>query len=138
MVEPDILQAKTAIIQRCLKRIRDTTGGDPERLSDLDVQDIFVINLQRAVQATIDIAAHIVAAHGWGLPDSLKANFDLLSQNGAIDVSLAGKLKAMVGFRNIAVHNYEALNIPVLKSILTNNLDDLVNFYKAVITRFGM
>lgn len=62
MVERDILIAKTATIQRCLARIGEITGLDPTSLDDLDKQDIFVLNLQRAVKAAIDLAAHVAAS----------------------------------------------------------------------------
>jgi hypothetical protein len=51
MPDCDIVLAKIAAIERCLKRIRETTGGDPARLEEIDRQDIFVLNLQRAIQA---------------------------------------------------------------------------------------
>lgn len=68
MVDQDILLAKIASIQKCLERIRRVTGGNCDSLDDPDVQDIFVLNLQRAVQAAIDLAAHQVADEKIGLP----------------------------------------------------------------------
>jgi uncharacterized protein YutE (UPF0331/DUF86 family) len=62
MVDKDIILAKVANIQRCLKRINEITGGEPESLLDTNKQDIFVLNLERAIEATIDIAVHIVAS----------------------------------------------------------------------------
>ncbi len=56
MPDRDVVLAKVAAIQKCLKRIRDVTGLDPDRLDDPDAQDIFVLNLQRAIQSTIDLA----------------------------------------------------------------------------------
>jgi hypothetical protein len=61
MPDKDVVLAKVATVQRCLKRIKETSGLDPISLDNLDKQDIFVLNLQRAVQASIDLATHIVA-----------------------------------------------------------------------------
>ncbi|GEM_PF-6906009 len=58
MPDRDIVLAKVATIQKCLDRILDVTRLDPECLEDIDKQDIFVLNLQRAIQACIDLAAH--------------------------------------------------------------------------------
>lgn len=85
MPDRDIVFAKVATVQRCLKRIRDVTGLKPDTLNELNVQDIFVLNLQRAVQATIDLATHIVASEGLGIPDILKGNFLLLENAGIIN-----------------------------------------------------
>jgi uncharacterized protein YutE (UPF0331/DUF86 family) len=127
--------AKLATIRRCVQRIRDVTGGDAERVIDIDVQDIVVLNLQRAIQAAIDLAAHVISQHDWGLPDSLKAHFTILQRQKLIDPSLCKQLESMVGFRNIAVHDYEAIDVTILKRILAERLPDLENFAAAV-TRF--
>ena len=134
MPDRDIVLAKIAAIERCLKRIRETTGGDPASLEELDRQDIFVLNLQRAIQAAIDLAGHIVAADKLGLPETVRANFTLLRNAGVISTELGRKMEAMVGFRNIAIHNYQAIDPEILKVILQERLSDLEDF-SAVILR---
>lgn len=137
MVDKDVILEKINQIQNCLKRIHDKTANDPKTLDDFDVQDIFVINLQRAVQSCIDLAAHIVSEEGLGLPDDLKGNFVLLERAKIIDQKISAKLQRMVGFRNIAVHDYSRINVEVLKSILVrNNLVDLEEFYSVILKRF--
>lgn len=96
------------------------------------------LNLQRAVQSAIDLAAHIVSDEGLGLPDDLKTNFVLLQKSKIIDKSLSNKLKKMVGFRNIAIHDYSAIDVNVLKSILKNNLNDLEEFYSVILKYFKL
>lgn len=49
MPDKDIVLAKAGAVQRCLKRIKDVTKLNPETLDDLNTQDIFILNLQRAV-----------------------------------------------------------------------------------------
>ena len=129
MPDKDVLLSKIFSIQRCLNRIREVTGLDPTRLDDVNVQDIFVLNLQRAVQFVIDIAVHIVASEGFGVADIIKENFALLEREGIIDGELSKKMQAMVGFRNIAIHEYQELSIDVLKHILKYSLGDIEDFY---------
>ncbi len=136
MIDKDILLEKIAIIQRCLKRIHDVTGLSVDTLDQIDVQDIFVLNLQRAIQASVDIAAHIIAYEGLGLPDTMKAHFDLLVQNNILPKENGEKMNAMVGFRNIAVHEYQNIDQEILKSILQNNLRDIEEFYKTILSKF--
>lgn len=137
-MDEDVLLGKVRNIQTCLKRIRDKTHGDLQTLDDLDVQEIFVLNLQRAVQSTVDLAAHVVASQGLGLPDTLRENFDLLQRAGIIDQPLALAMRAMCGFRNIAVHDYASMDIAVLKSILGSRLSDLEKFYTSILARAGL
>ena len=67
----DVILSKVATIQRCLARIGEVTGFDPESLDDIDKQDIFVLNLQRAVRAAIAIAAQIAASSTIGIPENI-------------------------------------------------------------------
>lgn len=137
MPDKDIIMAKTAIIQRCLKRIKDVTGLDPNSIDDIDKEDIFILNLQRGIQATIDLATHIVASQGLGLPETIKDNFQLMKNAGVITSDIETKMKAMTGFRDIAVHNYQQINRDILKSILQNNLRDPEEFYTAILLHFN-
>jgi len=41
MPDRDVVLAKVAAIQRCLKRIKETTDLDPDSLDNIDKQDIF-------------------------------------------------------------------------------------------------
>ncbi len=132
MPDRDIILAKIGIIQRCLKRIKDVTNLDSSALEDIDKQDIFVINLLRAIESAIDIAAHIVASEGLGLPSTVRENFKLLYNTGIIDETMLKKMQSMVGFRNIAVHEYQSLDIEILKAILNKHLKDLEDFYTVI------
>ena len=137
MPDKDISMSKTAIVQRCLQRIKNVTDLDPNSLENIDKEDIFILNLQRGVQATIDLATHVVASEGLGLPETIKDNFMLLKNAGIITSEMETRMKAMTGFRNIAVHNYQQINKAILKSILENNLQDLEEFYTTVLRHFG-
>lgn len=136
MPDKDVVLAKTASLQRCLKRIREVTGLKPDSLDDLNIQDIFVLNLQRAVQAGIDLAAHIIASEGLGIPDTIKENFIKLENSEIIQKEISSKMQSMIGFRNIAIHDYQTLNIEILKKILTEHLKDLEEFYTTVLEYF--
>ena len=138
MPDRDIVLAKVAAIQKCLKRIEEVTALDPDRLNNLDVEDIFVLNLQRAVQSAIDVATHIIAAEGLGIADTIRGSFTLLEDAKIIDKSLSKKMASMVGFRNIAIHNYQRLDPEILRVILAKHLQDLEEFYTTILSHFGM
>ena len=114
----------------------------------IDTQDIFVLNLQRAIQGAIDLAAHVVSSEGLGVPQDLKDNFDLLRGKRILPYDLSEKMKKMaafgeprqgrVGFRNIAVHEYQELKLEVLQSILSKNVKDLEEFYTAVVKHYRL
>lgn len=138
MVDHDIVYAKINSIQRCLKRINEVTKGKPESLDNLDTEEIVTLNLQRAIQGAIDLAAHIVADEGWGVPKEIRENFDLLMKKNVISTDLTKRLRRMVGFRNIAVHEYDTINVEILKSIVRHNLKDIEEFYMKVIRFYDL
>lgn len=125
----DITLAKAEIIERCLGRIAAIEAERPGALNeDLLKQDAILLNLERACQAAIDLAMHRVRIHRLGIPKESRDAFSLLEQHGRLEPDLADRLRKMVGFRNIAIHNYQELNPDVVDEILKNRLPDLQSF----------
>lgn len=124
----DVLLNKIQIIERCLKRIDEVYGENPINLEDYTKQDSIVLNIQRACEATIDLAMHLVSKKKLGIPQNSRDAFEVLLAHEIIDKALCQKLKAMVGFRNIAVHNYQEIQIEVVQQVIEKHLKDLVIF----------
>ena len=130
----DLIRQKIGNIQNCLNSIKNYTNNlDSSSLADFRTQDAVVINLERAIQASIDIATHIISVNQLGSTNSMKDSFVLLAKNNIISNELSQKLIKMVGFRNIAVHAYDNLEMSILESILNNHLQDFENFYIEVL-----
>jgi uncharacterized protein YutE (UPF0331/DUF86 family) len=137
MVERDVVLAKVATVERCLARVAEVRARPPGALTPVDVEDIVVLNLTRAVQAAADLAAHVVAAEGYGLPDSLAAGFTLLEKHAVIDAELAAKMRQAMGFRNVAVHAYETVDPRIVEAIATHHVDDLRRFAATMAERYA-
>lgn len=138
MVDRDVVTAKIATIDRGLQRIGHTRGERRAVRLPVEIEDIIVLNRQRAVQAAVDLATHVVTAEGYGLPDSVAAFFSVLQRHGVIGPQLGERLRKMVGFRNIAVHEYEALDPEIVEAIVAHHLDDLRAFAASVVRRFAL
>lgn len=133
-IDKDLIQHKIGNIQNSLNSIKTYTNNlDTSTLEDLKTQDAVVINLERAIQASVDIGAHIISVKQLGTPSSMKDTFTLLAKNNIIDAELSLRLAKMVGFRNIAVHTYDALDRSILESILKKHLGDFQDFYRVII-----
>ena len=130
----DVVFNKVAIIERCIRRIQEEYQGNSLNLENYTKQDSIILNIQRSCEACIDLAMHLVASKGLGIPQSSPEAFDLLQQAGIINEHLAQKLKAMVGFRNIAVHNYQAVNLGIVQGIIEKNLADLLKFGQLILS----
>ncbi|OLO40554.1 hypothetical protein BTR23_06075 [Alkalihalophilus pseudofirmus] len=128
----DVIINKANIIERCLKRINEEYDNNPENLKNYTKQDSIILNLQRVCEASIDLAMHLIAKKKLGVPQTSREAFDVLHQQDLIPEELAKKMKAMVGFRNIAVHDYQKVNLDILKSILENHLIDFQQYTKVI------
>ncbi|OMP66232.1 type VII toxin-antitoxin system HepT family RNase toxin [Domibacillus epiphyticus] len=129
----DVILNKVSVIERCLKRIQEVYENDPVNLENFTKQDSIVLNIQRACEAAIDLAMHIVAVERLGLPQTSREAFDMLHSKSIIDEETAGRLKAMVGFRNIAVHDYQTINLDILKQIVDKHLGDFTQYTKQIL-----
>lgn len=132
-MKSDVILNKINIIERCIKRIHEEYDQNPKNLENYTKQDSIILNLQRACEASIDLAMHIVAVKKLGLPQQSRDAFTLLEAEGIIPSSLSDKMKAMVGFRNIAVHDYQEINLVILQKILDNHLVDFFEYTKTIL-----
>jgi len=132
----DVVYNKCAIIERCIQRIHEEYENDYHNLENFTKQDSIILNIQRACEAALDLAMHIIAENKWGIPQSSREAFDILYQENCLDESLAKSLKSMVGFRNIAVHNYQSLNLKIVSQVIEQHLDDLKEFSKVILKKF--
>ena len=132
-MDREVIEQKLESLRHCLQRIEAKCPADAQTLAtDPDLQDIVALNLSRAVQVCVDIGAHLISGMDVPPPDTMGQTFDRLAQAGVLTAALAGSLKKAVGFRNIAVHNYEAINWHIVHSIAKNHLDDFSEFAKVV------
>jgi len=133
-MDREVVEQKLESLRRCLHRVATRCPSDAATLeADFDLQDIVCLNLSRAVQMCVDIAAHFIASTELPVPATMGQTFDLLSQAGVIDKSLASKLKQAVGFRNIAMHNYDSIDWQIVHTIAQHQLNDFTAFAKAVL-----
>jgi uncharacterized protein YutE (UPF0331/DUF86 family) len=135
-MDREVVEQKLESLRCCLRRIETKCPTDAATLvADIDLQDIVSLNLSRAVQISVDIGAHLIAGMEVLPPDTMGQTFDLLAQEGVLNIALASSLKKAVGFRNIAVHNYESINWDIVHSIVKYHLADFSEFAKVVSMR---
>ncbi len=121
-----ILFSKLDSLKRCIDRIKEKMPDSLEALSsDLDRQDIIVLNLERAVQTSVeqDVQA----------PMSMSECFGILNEIRIIDVKLMERMKKSVGFRNIAVHEYRSISWEIVYSIIRENLKEFQEYARQIL-----
>lgn len=133
-LDPNVIRARLKKLdeyQRSLLRFQNLPLD--EYAQDEDIQAIVERRLQLAIQACIDIASYLIARERFKVPDDEPNVFLVLSQESIIDSELARRMKGMVNFRNILIHEYLDIDHEVVHHHLTHNLEDLDRFAKAIV-----
>ncbi|HCE45363.1 MAG TPA: hypothetical protein DET40_17630 [Lentisphaeria bacterium] len=129
---------KIESLRRCINRIREKTPETAGQLeSDIDLQDIITVNLERAVQTSVDMAAHIIAELESPAPETMAEAFVILEKNRIIPPELSVKMQKAVAFRNIAVHAYQKMNWNIVHKIAKDGINDFVEFARLVTEKMG-
>lgn len=129
-----IVDQKLESLRRCVARIAARCPDSAAALAaDLDARDIVALNLTRAIQLCVDIAAHRLAARpDTAAPQTMGETFTVAAQGGMLDAALATRLRRAVGFRDIMIHNYEAADWDIVFYLCTQRLDDFRLFARAL------
>lgn len=129
-----IVADKLESLRRCIARVEAMRPDTVETLrSDVDLQDILSVNLMRAVQVCVDLAAHLVADLDGRAPETMADLFTVLEQAEHLSPEVASRMRSAVGFRNVAVHVYQSIDWDVVFAIADDHLDDFRAFAAAVV-----
>jgi len=104
---------------------------------DVDIQDAISLSLLVAVQEATDIALHLAADEGWGVPASYAGAFDVLASHAVIDADHADALKACVAVRNRIAHGYASVDARRLYEELPEGAEALQKLAAAVARHVG-
>jgi uncharacterized protein YutE (UPF0331/DUF86 family) len=117
-------------------RAREEYNADPDTFAtNFTRQDAATLNIQRACEAALDMGHHIIRRESLGLPQSSRDVFDLLATAHWLEPQLAQSMKHMVGFRDIAVHEYQALQLPITGNIIERHLDEFLTFSRQMLLK---
>jgi uncharacterized protein YutE (UPF0331/DUF86 family) len=133
-VDNPVILKKMESLNRCLNRIKEKR---PESLEELknnwDLQDILSVNLERAVQISVDITAILISERGIKSGDTMAQGFEILVQEEILSLELAEKLKKSVGFRNISVHEYQSIDWALVYNVIHHHLGNFEEFMQALL-----
>jgi uncharacterized protein YutE (UPF0331/DUF86 family) len=130
----DVVLQKVESIERCVKRVKEEyQKSDSDFEQDYTRQDAAILNLQRACEQSIDLANYVIKKEKLGMPTYSRESFEILQRNGIISEELAGSLTNMVGFRNLAVHEYASLDIKLINKIIEDHLEDFLDFTRKML-----
>ena len=131
----DVILNKVESIERCVLQARSFYARPSECPFEDDYlrQDAVMLNVQRAVEQAIALANHLIKTGKLGLPKESRESFRILEAQGLVPEELSKRLQAMVGFRNVLVHEYQRLDIGVMREVVEHRLDDLLEFTRCIL-----
>ncbi len=130
----EVILNKIESLRRCVERIETKTPADvTELIEDVDLQDIIVLNLERAVQLCVDIGLQIIGECDLPIPDTMSETFRKLAKENIIDPDNAESLIRAVGFRNTAVHAYQEIDWNIVFTIITTHLKDFRTYVRSIL-----
>jgi len=139
LVDKTLIRKKLERIQIYLQQVRQKKDpGIASFIKDNDLQSIVLFNLIQAIQACIDMSAHIISDSEWETPSTQAEIFHILASKGVITKVLANKMIRMVGFRNRIVHEYEKTDMKIVHSVWKKHIADIESFCRAIVIKFKL
>ncbi len=107
----ELLLRKALLVRDRLAKLRGALPADAEEVSrDERLEAFLSFNLFLLVQDLVDLAAHLVAARGLGVPASQRELFRVLERAGLISAESARAMGALASLRNRIAHSYGELD----------------------------
>ena len=131
MTDADLVRKRLAFIETCLRELAEIADSDRVE-HDVRERRFVEHTLQIAIQATLDVASHIVASDRLGEPTTNQSLFQILERAGWVTPGLASELRGMAGFRNVLVHGYVAVDPAIVRDVLEHRLGDIEAFVASV------
>lgn len=136
-VDLDKLRNHMDHVRGNLRRLREiATRGRDAFLADEITSTASTHYLQTSIEAVIDIGNHIVSREGLGIPRTYADTLDLLVDHAILPEEHRKSFRAMVRFRNRAVHLYDEIDDAEVFDILENHLGDLDIVIGAMTARY--
>ena len=127
MTDPALVAKKLAAIETAVTELR--TLARPAAIEH-DVREARFVEhtLQLAIQALLDVASHVVSDERLGEPRTNREIVAILARHGWLPHDRVPVLSRMIAFRNVLVHNYDTVDLGVVRDVVEHHLDDLLDF----------
>jgi uncharacterized protein YutE (UPF0331/DUF86 family) len=136
-VDRSKLRSHIDFVRGNLRRLEEIRGaGRSSFLSDELAQAAATRWLQTAVEALIDIANHVVAREGLGVPRAYSETMEILVREAVLPTDRRDSFLAMVRFRSRVVHLHDAVDSEEIWRILQEDLGDFEAFIAAIAARY--
>ncbi|GFZ30118.1 hypothetical protein CSC2_06440 [Clostridium zeae] len=132
------IDQKLVFMNTCLNKLRKLQSiNKDEFIDDFTKVDSAKYLLQVSIEAMLDISSHLIARNRWGKPKDNKDHFQILADNGVIDIKDVAVYFNMAKFRNRIVHMYFNISDEMIYDIVQNNIVDFERFIGCIANTLG-
>lgn len=128
-VDTNTIKLKLAQLEEYIadvKKLRNKPETEFVERSDTEI--LAERHIEKACQAALDIANHIIAEQGLGVPTRYGELGYILARTKIIPDDLAKRMEEIAKFRNRLVHEYATLSPKIIYQIVSRDIDDLKEF----------
>jgi len=127
-IDRELIKKKLNFLDQHLSKIEKMELDEKEFVENSDIHDLITFRLQQAVETSIDIATHIIAALGLERKERAKDAFLLLGKEEIINKNIALNMGKAADFRNRVVHGYNDFDFSLLFKDYKKDVTDLRDF----------
>jgi uncharacterized protein YutE (UPF0331/DUF86 family) len=126
--DPEVVRRHLLALDEALQVLRRHRDVSAAQLRE-DRERLWIVErgLQLCAQSALDVATHLAASAGREAPDYRSA-LDALAELGVLPRAFTDRFRAVAGFRNVLVHGYLEVDLDEVHRLLTERLDDFVEF----------
>jgi len=133
MLDRELIEKKLRKIEELLREMtlaKITTFEEFDK--NIIVKRFIERNIELAVEQMVDICKHIVSSLDLREPQTYSECMDILHEAGIVDTKNLETYKAMIRFRNLLIHGYDAVDSSIVYGIYRKRLDDFKRFIEEV------
>ena len=134
MVDKALILRKIASLSEYQQQLVEYSEITVEQYrSDWKIQRIVERTLQMMIELCADIAGHVISDNGLRTPETYADTFRVLGENGILTLEQKDIMVKMAKFRNIVVHQYEAVDAEIVVLVLHRHLNGFKMFSDSVV-----
>lgn len=133
VAQPHLVRERLGLVRAYVRDLREFARIERDAfLANRERQYATLHAVQLAIEACVDIATHICASDGFGLPATYAEAFDLLERGDVLEAALAERLRSMARFRNLIVHMYGRVDLERVWQLMQESLGDFDRYADAI------
>ena len=133
-VDKDVIMAKLSKLKQYLNYLRELRRSSFEDfMGDFKITGAVERYLQVSIECMIDVGNEVISSLQLQRPERYRDIPYILARSGVISERFADTMASMIGFRNLLVHDYAAINLKLVYEFLQTKLTDFEEFIRQIV-----